>query len=79
MNRRDDDLEMLDADMSRIMGQLDIPDLPVEVRATLKLELDVLFQMWVDLHGERQKSSSHHRLHQSRHSPGGSCPNAWCS
>jgi hypothetical protein len=55
---RDDELKMLDAAMSRIMGDLDIPDLPPEVRAPLKLELGVLVQMWFDLHGERQKSSS---------------------
>jgi hypothetical protein len=59
MSRRDDDLEILDADISKIMGQLEIPDLPAVVQAALKLELSVLIQMRLDLNERGPKPLSH--------------------
>ena len=45
----DERFKVLDADLSRIMGRLEIKDLPIEVVATLKLELSVLVHLWLDL------------------------------
>jgi hypothetical protein len=53
--KREDDLEILDADILRIMRALEKPGLLIEARAPLKLELCILIQMRLDIGDQKPK------------------------